>query len=86
MNALPGIVSSLSNPNGGIQPNLSIDVTGRPLLPSWTNMSPTACKIDKTRRMPPLPQMKGSNNFEGRIAMTINVFAHPFKVFCHRTY
>ena len=73
MNALPGIVSSLSNPNGGIQPNLSIDVTGRPMLPSWTNMSPTACKIDKTRRMPTLPQMKGSNNFEGRIVITIYI-------------
>ena len=72
MNALPGIVSSLSNPNGGIQPGLSIDVTGRPLLPSWSNMSPTACKIDKTRRMPTLPQMKGSNNFEGRIVMNSN--------------
>jgi len=73
MNALPGIVSSLSNPNGGIQPSLSIDVTGRPLLPTWTNMSPTACKIDKTRRIPTLPQMKGSNNFEGRIIITIDI-------------
>ena len=72
MNALPGFVSSLSNPNGGIQPSLSIDVTGRPLLPTWTNMSPTACKIDKTRRIPTLPQMKGSNNFEGRIVITID--------------
>lgn len=83
MNALPGIVSSLSNPNGGIQPNLSIDVTGRPLLPSWTNMSPTACKIDKTRRMPPLPQMKGSNNFEGRIVMTIYILLIPIRILFH---
>ena len=67
MNAVPGIVSSsLSKSNGGVQPGLSIDVAGRPLLSSWANMSPTACKIDKTRRLPTLPSTKGSNNFEGR--------------------
>ena len=67
MNAVPGIVSSsVSKSNGVVQPGLSVDVAGRPLLSSLANMSPTACKIDKTRRLPTLPQIKGSNNFEGR--------------------
>ena len=73
MNALPGIVSPLSKTGGGVPPSLSVDITGRPLSTSWVNMSPTACKIDQTRRMPTLPTMKGSNNFEGRNLITINI-------------
>ena len=72
MNAFPGIVSPLSKPSGGVQPSLSVDITGRPLSSSWANMSPTACKIEQPRRMPTLPTMKGSNNFEGRNLITIN--------------
>ena len=73
MNALPGIVSPLSKPGGGVQPSLSVDITGRPLSTSWANMSPTACKIDQARRMPTLPTMKGSNNFEGRNLIKIRM-------------
>ena len=67
MNVSPGIVPHLSKPNGGVQSGLSVDVAGRPIISSWTNMSPTACQIDKSRRVPTLPPLKGSNNFEGRI-------------------
>ena len=73
MNALPGIVSPLSKPGGGVQPSLSVDITGRPLSSSWANMSPTACKIEQPRRMPTLPTMKGSNNFEGRHLIKIKI-------------
>ena len=78
MNALPGIVSPLSKPSGGVQPSLSVDITGRPLSSSWANMSPTACKIEQPRRMPTLPIMKGSNNFEGRNLITININSKAF--------
>ena len=73
MNALPGIVSPLSKPSGGVQPGLSVDITGRTLSTSWANMSPTACKIEQARRMPTLPTMKGSNSFEGRNLIAIDI-------------
>jgi hypothetical protein len=66
MDAVPGICSSsLSRQNGGMQPCIAVDISGRTPLSTWSNMAATSCKIEKTRP-PILSQLKGSKNFESK--------------------